>query len=121
MEGAPFQIEQVELDEPRDDEVLVRVVGVGICHTDLLVRDQVYPTPLPAVLGHEGAGVVEEVGEDVTNVEPGDHVVMSFDYDDTCTPCRDGHPAYCEHAFDYCFGGADRLTGHHRSHSMAKR
>lgn len=104
-EGAPFEIEQVELEEPRNDEVLVRVVGVGVCHTDLIVRDQIYPTPLPAVLGHEGAGVVEEVGEDVTNVEPGDHVVMSFDYDDTCTSCRDGHPAYCERAFDYCFGG----------------
>ncbi|WP_226008378.1 NAD(P)-dependent alcohol dehydrogenase [Natrinema salinisoli] len=104
-EGASFEIEEVNLDEPRPDEVLVRVVGCGICHTDLIVRDQMYPTPLPAVLGHEGAGVVEKVGEDVTRVEPGDHVVMSFDYDGTCKSCRDGHPAFCERAYDYCFGG----------------
>ncbi len=54
--GAPFEIRQVQLDEPRADEVLVRVVAAGICHTDLIIRDQWYPVPLPAVLGHEGAG-----------------------------------------------------------------
>lgn len=104
-EGGSFEIEDVELSEPNEDEILVRVVGCGICHTDMIVRDQMYPTPLPAVLGHEGSGVVEEVGEDVTRVEPGDHVVMSFDYDDTCPSCRDGHPAFCENAYEYCFGG----------------
>lgn len=62
----PFSIEMLELEDPRDDEVLVRMVGVGICHTDLVVRDQYYPTPLPAVLGHEGAGVdqINQAAED---------------------------------------------------------
>ena len=104
--GGPFEIETVELDDPRGNEVLVRVVGAGVCHTDMVVRDQLYPTPLPAVLGHEGSGVVERVGDDVTGVEPGDRVVMSFDYDGSCRSCRDGHPAYCEAFFEHNFGGA---------------
>ncbi len=54
-----------EVEEPREDEVLVRIVATGICHTDLIVRDQWYPVPLPIVLGHEGAGIVEAVGERV--------------------------------------------------------
>ena len=57
----PFTIETMRLEDPRADEVIVRIVGTGVCHTDMIVRDQYYPTPLPAVLGHEGAGVVEEV------------------------------------------------------------
>ncbi|MGN7149244.1 alcohol dehydrogenase catalytic domain-containing protein [Arthrobacter sp. SAFR-179] len=61
--GAPFTIEQLELDDLRHNEVRVRMVATGICHTDTLVRDGVYPTPLPAVLGHEGAGIVEAVGD----------------------------------------------------------
>ncbi|QLG63889.1 NAD(P)-dependent alcohol dehydrogenase [Halorarum salinum] len=105
-EGGPFGIETVELEDPRAEEVLVRVVGAGVCHTDMIVRDQMYPTPLPAVLGHEGSGVVEAVGEDVTDVAPGDRVVLSFDYDGTCRDCRDGHPAYCESFFAHNFGGA---------------
>jgi hypothetical protein len=60
--GAPFTIEQLELDDLGHNEVRVRMVATGICHTDTLVRDGVYPTPLPAVLGHEGAGIVEAVG-----------------------------------------------------------
>jgi aryl-alcohol dehydrogenase len=103
--GAPFTIETVELEEPQDNEVLVRVVGAGVCHTDMIVRDQMYPTPLPAVLGHEGSGVVEQVGDNVTNVEPGDRVVLSFDSDQECTSCNAGHPAYCEDFFAHNFGG----------------
>src|SRR3712207_7793786 len=76
----PFSLEEVEVEEPRAGEVLVRIVGVGVCHTDLIVRDQWYPVPLPAVLGHEGSGVVESVGPGVEKVEPGDHVVLSFDH-----------------------------------------
>ncbi|WP_339102242.1 NAD(P)-dependent alcohol dehydrogenase [Haloterrigena salinisoli] len=104
-EGGSFDIESVELESPQDDEVLVRVVGAGVCHTDLIVRDQLYPTPLPAVLGHEGSGVVESVGSNVSSVESGDRVVLSFDYDDDCHSCRDGHPAYCESFFEHNFGG----------------
>ena len=62
--GGPILIEDLELDEPRRDEVLVRMIASGVCHTDAAVRDGVIPTPLPAVLGHEGAGIVEAVGED---------------------------------------------------------
>lgn len=105
-EGGAFEIEDVELDEPQANEVLVRIVGAGVCHTDMIVRDQMYPTPLPAVLGHEGSGVVESVGADVTAVEPGDRVVLSFDFDETCPSCRDGHPAYCQAFFAHNFGGA---------------
>ena len=76
-QGGPFRLEQVELDGPRPDEVLVEVVAAGMCHTDLLVRDS-RPGSLPAVLGHEGAGVVREVGSEVRGVAPGDPVVLSF-------------------------------------------
>ena len=103
--SGPFEIETLELDEPRAGEVLVRVVGAGICHTDLSVRDQHLPTPLPAVLGHEGSGVVEAVGDGVGKVEPGDHVVLTFDYDGTCTNCREGNVAYCEDFFEHNFAG----------------
>ena len=75
-QSGPFLLEDIHLEEPRDNEVLVRIRGAGLCHTDLVVRDQIYPTPLPAVLGHEGAGVVEQVGKHVTTVAPGDHVVL---------------------------------------------
>ena len=71
----PFSLATLDLDDPRDDEVLVRVVATGLCHTDLVCRDQAYPVPLPAVLGHEGAGIVERVGARVTKVVPGDPVV----------------------------------------------
>ncbi|ERG88294.1 MAG: Zn-dependent alcohol dehydrogenase, class III [halophilic archaeon J07HX5] len=104
-ESGPFNIETVELDDPQDNELVVRVVGAGVCHTDMTVRDQLYPTPLPAVLGHEGSGIVEQVGDAVTTVEPGDRVVLTFDYDDDCPSCRDGHPAYCEGFFEHNFGG----------------
>ena len=76
--GGPFTIEKLRLGEPRADEVLVRIVATGMCHTDMVVRDQVYPVPQPIVLGHEGAGVVEKVGSSVVKVRPGDHVVLSF-------------------------------------------
>jgi aryl-alcohol dehydrogenase len=69
---------------------LVRVIATGICHTDVIVRDQWYPVPLPAVLGYEGAGVVERVGEGVSKVQPGDHVVLSFASCGECTNCLSG-------------------------------
>lgn len=90
-----FTWESVRLEDPRPDEVLVRVVGVGICHTDLASRDEQLHTPLPAVLGHEGAGVVEAAGELVTGVTIGDTVLLSFDSCGSCVACLHGHPAYC--------------------------
>src|SRR5262245_47302935 len=74
----PFVLEQLDLGRPRDSEVLVEIKAVGICHTDLLARDGLYPPPLPLVCGHEGAGVVAEVGKKVTKVKPGDRIVLSF-------------------------------------------
>lgn len=111
--GGAMLIEDVRIGEPADDEVLVRIVATGICHTDLSVRDQLLPMPLPAVLGHEGSGVVEAVGRAVTNVVPGDHVVMSYAWCGSCDLCHSGHPAHCENVLPQCFGGsrADGSTG----------
>ncbi|PWR21682.1 NAD(P)-dependent alcohol dehydrogenase [Zavarzinia compransoris] len=103
--GGAFTIECLSLDEPREDEVLVRIAGVGMCHTDLVVRDQYFPTPLPAVLGHEGAGIVERVGAKVTKVAPGDHVVLSFASCGKCTNCRGGRYGYCIELYGRNFSG----------------
>jgi aryl-alcohol dehydrogenase len=103
--GGPFQIETLTVGEPRADEVLVRIVATGMCHTDILICDQVYPVPLPIVLGHEGAGVVERVGSAVHKVVPGDHVVLSFMSCGHCARCAMGQPAYCEKGHPLCFGG----------------
>jgi aryl-alcohol dehydrogenase len=105
-QGAPFHIERLELGELRRDEVLVEVAAVGICHTDLIVRDQWYPVPLPAVLGHEGAGVVAGVGANVAKVAVGDHVAISFNSCGACPTCRTGRPAYCHDFFGRNFGSS---------------
>ncbi|NUT26395.1 MAG: NAD(P)-dependent alcohol dehydrogenase [Streptomyces sp.] len=93
--GAPFTLSDVQLDEPGPHEALVRMVATGLCHTDLGVASGGLPFPLPGVLGHEGAGVVEAVGPAVTGVAPGDHVVLSFTSCGECRNCLGGHPAYC--------------------------
>lgn len=93
--GAAFELGEVQLDEPRPHEVLVRLVAAGVCHTDLGVASGALPFPLPGVLGHEGAGVVERVGDSVTGLAPGDHVLCSFASCGGCDNCRHGHPAYC--------------------------
>ncbi|NYH26715.1 NAD(P)-dependent alcohol dehydrogenase [Paraburkholderia bryophila] len=105
--GEPFAIRQARIRAPKDDEVLVRVVATGLCHTDLIVRDQYYPVPLPAVLGHEGAGVVEETGPAVKNLKVGDHVVLTYGACGYCASCSGGHGAYCQHFFGLNFGGGD--------------
>ncbi|MEU4343931.1 NAD(P)-dependent alcohol dehydrogenase [Nocardia sp. NPDC023852] len=115
-QGAPFTLTPLELDDPRPGEVLVRMVGSGVCHTDLIVRDQWYPVPLPAVLGHEGSGVVAAVGDGVSYVAPGDHVVLTFNSCGDCRMCVAGRPAYCDQFFAYNFAGtrADSSTPLHR-------
>ncbi|MGI5121641.1 NAD(P)-dependent alcohol dehydrogenase [Marinactinospora thermotolerans] len=100
-----FTWENVRLEDPRPDEVVVRVVGAGICHTDLATRDEKLHTPMPAVLGHEGAGVVEAVGSAVTRVAVGDHVLLSFSSCGHCSACQHGHPGYCETFIARNFGG----------------
>jgi aryl-alcohol dehydrogenase len=89
---SPFTLESVDLDEPRADEVLVRIHATGLCHTDLSSKSRI---PGPAVLGHEGAGVVDAVGAQVTGIGPGDHVLLSYRSCGECTQCRDGHRPYC--------------------------
>lgn len=108
--SGPFVFRELDLEAPRPNEVLVRIVAAGICQTDLHVRNQDYPVPLPLVLGHEGAGVVESVGAGVKGVTVGDHVVLSYPSCGECRFCRSGQNAYCEHAFEICFGGS-RLDG----------
>jgi aryl-alcohol dehydrogenase len=95
-QGGPYSLETVTLAEPRADEVLVRIVGVGMCHTDVLPRGEGTISPPPIICGHEGAGVVEQVGADVTDIEVGDHVVLSFESCGTCEACRDRRPFACE-------------------------
>jgi S-(hydroxymethyl)glutathione dehydrogenase/alcohol dehydrogenase len=90
--GAPLEVQELELAEPKAGEVLVRLAACGVCHTDLYTASGADPSGyLPTVLGHEGAGVVERVGEDVNDVEPGDHVVTLFS-----PQCRE-----CEHCHDH--------------------
>jgi len=109
--GAPFVLREVELGELRSDEILVRVAAAGICHTDLICRDQWYPVPLPAVLGHEGAGVVEAVGPAVTKVVPGDRVGMTFSSCGSCTTCLRGQQAYCHQFFEHNFASSRPADG----------
>jgi S-(hydroxymethyl)glutathione dehydrogenase / alcohol dehydrogenase len=95
---APLTIEPVDIDKPWGREVLVRTVATGVCHSDLHVVDGQgrWPLDRPIVLGHEGAGVVEAVGADVTTVKPGDHVVACLSgFCGTCAQCLSGHPNLC--------------------------
>lgn len=110
---APFQLEELTLDAPRADEILVAIAGTGVCHTDSVARDQILPTRLPAILGHEGAGVVIAIGSDVSRVAVGDHVVLSFQSCGHCGQCLDDHPAYCSLGPILNFRGlrADKTTG----------
>jgi aryl-alcohol dehydrogenase len=114
--GGAFELRRFELESPRADEVLVRVVASGMCHTDIAVRERVLPTPLPAVLGHEGAGVVAAVGDNVRKVAVGDHVVMSFLSCGHCRTCDQGLPASCEQMGRMNFQGA-RDDGSHALHA----
>jgi aryl-alcohol dehydrogenase len=102
----PFSVEQLDVGEPRANEVLVRVVAAGMCHTDLLTRE--LPPEFfggPQVYGHEGAGIVEAVGADVSSVQPGDHVVLSFNNCGDCPACNKGRLPYC---FNF---GAHNMAG----------
>jgi aryl-alcohol dehydrogenase len=97
--GGPFLFQDVELDGPRPGEALVRIIGCGICHTDIAARDGLFGLDFPAVFGHEGAGVVESVGSEVARVRPGERVAISFASCGECSNCLAGHPAHCT-AFD---------------------
>jgi S-(hydroxymethyl)glutathione dehydrogenase/alcohol dehydrogenase len=90
-------IEEVALEKPRNREIVLRTAFAGLCHSDLHFIEGLYPTPTPVVLGHESSGIVEAVGEDVTYVKPGDHVITCLSvFCGTCSQCVTGHPNLCE-------------------------
>jgi S-(hydroxymethyl)glutathione dehydrogenase/alcohol dehydrogenase len=95
----PLTIEDVSLAKPGPRDVLIRTAVAGICHSDLHFADGAYPHPMPCVLGHESAGIVEAVGEDVTYVKPGDPVVTCLSvFCGYCEQCLSGHPSLCQSA-----------------------
>ena len=114
-ESAPLHLDEVELDLPGPGEALVRIVAAGLCHSDLSVIEGNRPRPMPMVLGHEAAGVVEECGPGVDDLVPGDHVVCVFVPScGHCLPCAEGRPALCEpgaaaNGSGTLLGGARRL------------
>src|SRR6202045_2745973 len=92
----PLSIEDVELDKPQDRGVLIKTVASGVCHSDLHFVDGFYPYPPPSVLGHQAAGIIEEVGKQVTYVKPGDHVICCLSvFCGNCEQCMSGHPNRC--------------------------
>ncbi len=92
----PYEMTEVELKEPQADEILVKIKAVGVCHTDEAGRSGVLPFRFPAVLGHEGAGIVEKVGSCVTEFQVGDAVCLTYASCGTCGPCMNGRPYACE-------------------------
>src|SRR3569623_1258706 len=95
-QSQPLKVREVELAGPKEGEVLVRIIAAGLCYSDLSVIDGNRPRPLPMVLGHEAAGIVEAIGPSVPNVVPGDHVVCVFVPScGVCEYCNDGRPALC--------------------------
>lgn len=102
--GQDFAMEEVALSAPKSNEVLVKIVATGVCHTDAVARD-LGISPYPIVLGHEGSGIVEKVGDNVTSLAPGDHVVMSFAHCGQCENCLTGHPTVCARFNELNFGG----------------
>jgi aryl-alcohol dehydrogenase len=105
--GGPFRIETVRLAPPRRDEVVVQIAATGMCHADILVRDQEMGPLPPIVVGHEGAGIIVDRGDDVGELEIGDHVVLSFAYCGVCSRCLCSEQAYCDHAFALNWAAAD--------------
>jgi aryl-alcohol dehydrogenase len=118
--GGKLTIESLELEGPREDEVLVRIVASGICHTDISFVDGWGWPADPVVLGHEGAGVVEQVGKQVKGIKPGDHVVLSYQSCGHCPMCRSGHPNNCETFWEANFG-FQRLDGSNALHRSGVR
>jgi aryl-alcohol dehydrogenase len=117
--GARLSIEEADLDDPRPDEILVRVEAAGVCHTDDNARLGRLPVVFPIILGHEGSGVVERTGSSVTSVKPGDRVLFTPDYCGRCEQCRLGHTPYCDQVVAVTFTGT-RPDGSPRAHQGGK-
>jgi aryl-alcohol dehydrogenase len=113
-QGEDFSLGEVEISEPKANEVLIKIVATGVCHTDAVARDAGM-SPFPAILGHEGSGIVEKVGSSVTSLEKGDHVVIAFASCGQCDNCLSGHPSYCNRFLELNFGGKME-DGTHRLH-----
>jgi aryl-alcohol dehydrogenase len=111
-EKGKMDIETIEVAPPEAGQVLIKMVASGVCHTDSAGIHQLFPVPLPAIYGHEGVGVVEQVGEGVTSLAEGDRVIMTFPSDGTCQYCLDGHPFACDRMLELFWGGrlADGTT-----------
>ncbi len=103
--GSEFIVKPLDLGDPGPGEVLIEVAGVGLCHTDLAVQHGHLPFPPPAVLGHEGSGMVMSVGAGVTKVVPGDRVGLTFNSCGACPECAAGSPSYCVRFMELNFGG----------------
>ena len=118
--GAALEHTDLQLGLPREDEILVRIEAVGVCHTDAVVHQGALPTPFPIVLGHEGVGIVEAVGGLVGGLQIGDRVVMSYVACNRCRRCERGKPAQCQDFFPLNFGGgrADGSTALSRAGSV---
>jgi aryl-alcohol dehydrogenase len=106
--GAAFEVAPVEFADPGPGQVRVRVVASGLCHSDLALQENGEPFPLPGILGHEGAGIVDAIGPGVTTVRRGDQVLLSFSFCGRCGPCLAGHPAYCTTWFPLNLLGTSR-------------
>jgi aryl-alcohol dehydrogenase len=117
--GATLSIEEFDLDEPRDDEILVKLEAAGVCHTDDNARLGRVPVVFPIILGHEGSGTVERTGRNVTKVKPGDKVLFTPDYCGTCDQCVLGLTPYCDQAVAVTFTGT-RLDGSPRAHQNGR-
>src|SRR5699024_4258489 len=116
-ESKPLKIEQLELDNPKREEVLIDIKAVGLCHSDLSVINGSRPRPTPMALGHEATGEVIQLGEGVTDVEVGDHVVCTFIPScGKCLSCKEGRPALCERGAKSNESG-EMLAGGRRLHA----
>jgi S-(hydroxymethyl)glutathione dehydrogenase/alcohol dehydrogenase len=108
----PLTIEEVELTPPGPGRVRVRIAASGVCHSDLSLLDGSMPQPMPAVLGHEGAGIVTEIGAGVSSPTVGDHVILSWIAPcRACGACLRGQPTLCEHGMDHAFAGPYGTVG----------
>ncbi|UGS36478.1 NAD(P)-dependent alcohol dehydrogenase [Capillimicrobium parvum] len=117
---APFEVQEIDLAEPGRGEVLVRIVAAGVCHTDAITRAGDMPMPFPAVLGHEGAGIVEKVGAGVAQFTPGDKVILGWAFCGECRNCLDGQPRYCLRTGEALVSGR-RFKGELRGQSAYSR
>src|SRR5690349_866973 len=129
--GKPLVVQELSIDAPKEGELGIRMAASGVCHSDLHVAQGVHPTSLPVVLGHEGAGVVEEVGPGVAGLEAGDHVLLTWlPYCGHCRQCVRGRPSICENTAWYdatledgtCRFALDGKSVHHyNTSSFAER